>query len=310
MTKDKTLILLSMEKTAGTTLNMIIERQFPKDAIFIFRGLDSENFQKSMDLLQRLSEKERQRIRYVRVQPFFELHKYLPGPCTYVTLVREPVDRVISEFYYEHQRSAYTGKYEVVSKNMSLEDYVRSGLRLSWNGQVRELMGVQEGSWPNYGPFLVSQDGLEIAKANLRQHFTLIGLTEKFNESLILLKRTFGWRTKDILYVKQLVSTIRPTRDKVGSETVKLIEEHNKLDMQLYEFAKQIFKERIRQQGPSFRYELLLFQSCNVFNIIGGHLWNSKLQKVIDFLPALIRGDLQISYIYNKVVSFLKSKKV
>ena len=223
--KEKTLLNFHMFKTAARDLDKIIKRQFPKDAIYLSEVVSPESIKKSMNLLQHLSEKERQRIRLVLGGPFFGLHEYLPGPCTYVTLIHNPVKRVMLEYYHILRTPGHPVHSEVVSKKMSLEDYVRNGMWLAWNCQVRHIRGAPEG-WFERGPVHLSTDDLGIAKKNLRDHFTF-GLTERFVESLILLKRAFGWRTINILYVRQPRGKNLPPLDSASSETIKLIEEHN-----------------------------------------------------------------------------------
>ncbi|MFC1908577.1 sulfotransferase family 2 domain-containing protein [Chloroflexota bacterium] len=261
---DKTLINFHIFKSAGTTLDRIIERQFRQDATFFMEGGSPQNVKKYVNLLKRILKKDRHRIKYIWGGPFFGVHKYLLGPYTYVTLLRDPVERVISEYYHVLDIPDHPAHSEVVSKNISLEDYVRNGMWLAWNAEVRHIREVPEGHF-GYGPVHLSTDDLEIAKVNLHEHY-IFGLTERFDELLILLKRSFGWRTRDILYRKQQVGRIRPPKDTISAETVNLIESHNKLDRQLYEFAKQMFKERISQQGLSFRMELQIFRLCNKVN--------------------------------------------
>ncbi len=260
-TNVKTLLSFHMFKTAGRDLDRIIKRQFPKDAIFRSEAESPESIKETTDLLQRLSEKERQRFRLVYNGLFFGMHEYLPGPCTYVTLIHNPVKRVMSEYYHILRTPDHPVHSEVVSKKMSLEDYIRNGMWLAWNYQVRHIRGAP-GGWFERGPVHVSTDDLEIAKKNLRDHFTF-GLTERFVESLILFKRAFEWRMLSILYVRQPRGPNLPPLNSVSSKTIKLIEKHNELDIQLYEFAKQIFEERISQQGSSFRREVQSFQFYN-----------------------------------------------
>lgn len=267
VTNEKILINFHIFKSAGTTLDRIIERQFPQDAMFYMEGGSPQNLKKSVNLLKRILEKDRHRIRYIWGGSFFGVHKYLPGPCTYVTLLRDPVERVISEYYHVLDIPDHPAHSEVVSKNMSLEDYVRNGMWLAWDGQTRFIRRVPEVSPPGHGPVSLSNDDLEIAKANLREHY-IFGLTEKFDELLILLKRSFGWRTRNILYRRQQVGRIRPPKDVISAETVNIIEAHNKLDRQLYEFAKEMFEEQISQQGLSFRMELQIFRLCNKINCL------------------------------------------
>lgn len=296
--KEKTLIFLHMYKTAGTTMNEIIRRHLPQDAVFYFPEGSPQVIQEHTNLLKGLPQEDRLRIRCIWGAPFFGLDKYLPQPSTYVTLLRDPVERVISEYYHQEIFRGPDGS-ELPSQNVSLEDYVRNGMMLAWNGQVRYLKGAPEGSWPNYGPVSVSHDDLEIAKANLREHF-IIGLTERFDESLILLKRAFGWRTIDIVYRKQRVGRKRPPKDEISNETVKLIEAHNQLDIQLYEFAKQMFEERISQQDSSFKREVQILRLLNKFP-------GEIIIKALLLLLALLRGKREISDVYDIVYGKVKA---
>jgi len=286
--KEKTLINFHMHKTAGSTRDRIFERQFPKEVSFFFSGGSTENVQKYMNSLKSLSGKERQRIRYIWGGPFFGLHKHLPRPCIYVTFLRDPVERVVSEYYFILQVQDHGAHSEVVSQNMSLEDYVRKGVWLAWNCQTRYLRGVPEGSpcFGDTGPVLLSAEDLDIAQKNLREHF-MVGLTDRFDESLILVKRAFGWRTRDILYVSQKVDQNRPFREMISDETARLIEEHNELDIQLYEFAKQMFEERISQQSFSLRRELQIFRLCNKIYGLSRRVGGISLQFVTRIFKAV-----------------------
>lgn len=258
VTQEKSLIFLHIPSTAGVTLSWIIRRQFPQNATI---GMNIESDPECIDEFKHLPEKRRAEIRYLGGHIPFGLHEYLPCPSTYITILREPVDRVISHYYHVLRTPRHPFYDE--SKNMSLQDYVSSGIfsDLS-NGQTRWISGVTEvGVLPTSRP--LPTETLEIAKRNLQEHFTVVMLTERFDESLILLKRALGWRTRNILYTKHHVGRNRPPKDEIASDTLKLIERYNELDIQLYEFAKQMFEERISQQDSSFRRDLQTFELCN-----------------------------------------------
>lgn len=286
--KEITLLNFHMFKTAARDLDKIIKRQFPKDTIYFFEvGGSPEKVKNSISIFQRLSDEEKQKIRFVYGGPFFGLHEYFPGPCAYVTLVHHPVKRVILEYYHILRNPLHPAHSEVMSKNMTLEDYARNGVWLAWNGQTRFIRGAP-GGWFKRGPVQISTKDLEIAKANLREYF-ICGLTERFVESLILLKRALGWKILNILYVRQPRGSNLPPRDNISSETMKLIEEHNKLDLELYEFAKQMFEERISQQDSSFKRELQNFQLCNKTYGFFMHLGGTILQFAIRIFKAVTK---------------------
>lgn len=267
VTEEKTLVFLHIPKAAGTTLHRIIERQFPHNTIF---SIDGANVQKSIDEFKNLREEQRRKIRCLKGHMPFGLHHHLPRPATYITLLRDPVDRIISHYYYVLRNPSHYLYNKVTSKNMNLSDYVSSGISAELtNGQTRLLSGAEKvdlviGSEPG------SAGILEIAKENLQNYFVAVGLSERFDESLILFKRTLGWR--NVFYVKQNVARIRPSKRDIPRKTIEIIEKHNQLDMELYEFAKQMFEEQIRKHGASFKDELRTFQ---LLNRVYGPAWKA-----------------------------------
>lgn len=251
------MIFLHIPKAAGTTLHAVIKRQFPHDAIFT---IDGANTQKSINEFKNLPEKQKQKIRCLKGHMPFGLHRYLSQPAVYITLLRHPVERMVSHYYYVLGKPRHYLHNEVAARKMSLSDYVSSGMSPElMNGQTRSISGIRELVWEN-GNEAASADILAMAKGNL-DHFAVIGLSERFDESLILCKRLLGWR--NVFYVKQNVTGSRPPKREISRETLKVIENHNELDLELYGLAKQRLQQLVREQGASFGAELRAFQTLN-----------------------------------------------
>ena len=100
---------------------------------------------------------------------------------------------------------------------------------------------------------------LERAKANLRKHFPIVGLTERFDETLVLLKRAFGW--KHIYNFPRQVNRDRPNKESISPDTLNLIAKYNELDIQLYKYAEGMLDKLISDQGPDFEKELNTFRN-------------------------------------------------
>jgi hypothetical protein len=109
----------------------------------------------------------------------------------------------------------------------------------------------------------MSGGALEVAKENFREHFAVVGLMERFDETLLLLRRAFGWR--DIFYVPQNVSARRPRRDELPPNVLEAVVEANQVDVKLYQYVKTLFDEQVRRQGPSFKMEVWAFRLLNRF---------------------------------------------
>ena len=98
-------------------------------------------------------------------------------------------------------------------------------------------------------------------KANLRDNIEVVGLTGRFDETLLLLKKAFGWG--NVFYARQNVVRKRPHRDQLSADTLAVIHKYNQLDMELYQFATTLFEEQVRKQGASFAEEVRSFRRAN-----------------------------------------------
>jgi len=255
--EQQALIFLHIPKAAGSTLNQIIQRQYGPEAAFSVYVGDEE----IRGVVNQLPAERKRLLRVLGGHMSFGLHELLPQPSTYMTILREPVDRLISFFYYVLRSPDNDHHHLVTSRQLTLKEYILSGM-LPDNGQTRRLAGIDQPSRraPLNDP-PCSTDHLQIAKRNLQKYFAVVGLSERFDETLLLLKRTLGWRTP--FYVKTNVTRDRLSREDIPEDTLRVLREHTALDVELYEYAQQLFQEQIRQQGPGFARELATFKLLN-----------------------------------------------
>jgi hypothetical protein len=232
---SEAVIFLHLPKTAGTTLNRLIEWEYP---LFQMYSIDPVFFRWSWKHLQHLSEKRLKRTRVFKGHMLFGLHEILPQPATYITVLREPVDRVISAFYFMRNYKLHPLYWKMRRGNWSLEDFVRRSLRE--NVQCKVLAGA-EYEKP------CTQEICERAKENLLRYFSVVGLSERFEESLALMKLRFGWKLER--YSSFNVTRSRPRKAEIPQSTLDLIAERNSLDLSLYELAAKVFQAAVERHG-------------------------------------------------------------
>jgi hypothetical protein len=253
MTADaKTVIFLHIPKTAGSTLLRIIERQYdPSEIYSLYLRQDFQAFDS-------LAEAQKEEIRIYRGHVIFGWDQCLPQPATYFTILRDPVERAISNYYFTRTYDDHHHYDLIHSQNLSLAAYLESKEELMMdNGQTRMLSGGYYTM--DYGE--LSREALEAAKANLRDNIEVVGLTGRFDETLLLLKKAFGWG--NVFYARQNVVRKRPHRDQLSADTLAVIHKYNQLDMELYQFATTLFEEQVRKQGASFAEEVRSFRRAN-----------------------------------------------
>ena len=239
------LIFLHIPKTAGTTLNRIIEWQYSPFAIFT---MDPYRIRATVDRFKRLPEGRRRRLQVVRGHLLYGIHEFLPQGATYITMLREPVARVLSAYYFILRRPLHPLHRKMKREKLRVEDCLRLFPQRQ-NLQCQFIAGVEDAT-------VGSEHLLDVAKENLLKSFSVVGISERFEESIVLMAKTFGW---DFLsYENKKVSKTRP---QIDPGVVEMIRDHNRLDGELYEFGKGLFEESLREKAAAIQEGLTALRS-------------------------------------------------
>jgi Galactose-3-O-sulfotransferase len=221
------------------------------------RHLDGRPPRRLAEEVGRLPASERDSIRaFVGHMPF-GLHRVLSRPSTYLTLVRDPVERLISHYHFSLNDPTAPLHGEVVSKGMTLKDYVeRSEAAWEFNdGQTRSL-GCDLFRWPCAS----STDLLERAKRNIHERFAVVGTVERFDESVLLMRRALDWDWP--LYRSAKVAHDRPRREDIPDDALRAIVARNELDAELHRYVAERLDRSIAE-SESLAEELELFRLLN-----------------------------------------------
>jgi hypothetical protein len=241
----QTIIFVHLPKCGGTTLNRLIEWEYPLTRVF---SIDPSFFRWSYRRLLRWSPSRLSRMRVFQGHMPFGLHRLLPQKATYITVLRDPVDRGISDYYYALSRVVHP--QHRIMKRLTLEQYIQ--MTPYANVQTKLLAGQD----PGYD-FLggdCTDDTFKLAKENLAARFGLVGLTERFDETLALAKIRFGWRIPN--YASFNVTRGRPNKKEVPSDICRAIAERDYYDMKLYEYATGLFNHAMARDRDRVREEV------------------------------------------------------
>ena len=254
------LIFLHIPKNAGTTLVHVIRRQYPKQTVFWF----SYDRPELISEFESMDEKERGELLCLGGHIPFGIHEEFKDiPATYITMLRDPVARFISE-YGQLRRVSRSGSWKPPQERLkSLGDYL--DYRIETNAmdvQTRFISGYMPppGTQPPFEP--LPEDALVRAKDNLKKHFLVTGITQRFDESLLLMKRRLDWKSH-IFYARQNTAPQVASYSDIPTELLERIIEHTRIDSELVCFAEELLDEAIAAEGDAFQEELRKLHRVN-----------------------------------------------
>lgn len=230
-----------LQKTAGISLRQRMQHHFGEAAIYPdgSDGLDRIESFMSMKHLQ-----ERMRVRGDEIQVVtghFPLctTEVLEGNFTTLTILREPIERTLS--YLRHHR-----EWIPEDRHKRLEEIYAHPHR--FHGHVHNHMVKMFSLTPDeatagmvtYVQF--TPERLERAKERLAS-VDALGLQERFDEFCRELTRRFGWKLGPEPHA------MRGGPVEATDEFRSRIAEDNAMDIELYEFARQLYEHRTEPRG-------------------------------------------------------------
>ena len=137
--KNHTLIFIHLPKTGGTTMHAILRRQYRSEKIF---RTNPEEHWESLRVFREFPDEEKSKYRLITGHMRFGIHEDIKNPSSYITFLREPIQRIVSYYYYILSYRNHYLHQEIKSKSMSLIDVLESGIAREFeNSQTRRIAG-------------------------------------------------------------------------------------------------------------------------------------------------------------------------
>jgi len=217
-----------------------------------FTGL---NHYESNVYFSNMEDARKRQYKYISGHVEFFLLQSFPERHFSFTLLRNPLDRIVSTYYFILRAEGHHLYRTLHDNKLSLTDFVEGKL---WheidNGMCRRISGIC-GSVP-YGE--CGEDVLRLAKHNLAHNISFVGLQERFDESLFLL--LYHLQALDRLeYTSVNVTSSRKKVQDISESARAAILRHNVLDLELYAFARDLYSLRNRPAAEKLRKPMQRF---------------------------------------------------
>ena len=230
VSKPQNIIFDHLPKCGGTSLNKLLESNYSRKRIFKMSGSDPD---KSVTEFLSLHSSKRNQMNLIYGHLAGKLIHSVDKNFIVITVLREPIDRIISHYYYVQRKEDHYLHSIVKKENMSLEDYAVSDLSEELrNWYVQHFSGLSSVEVKKN-----KEKSLKMAICNLENNYDLVGFLNEYDHFLSKLIKMANFKSKQILE-KNNKTLDRPTIDTIPIKTLDIIKNVNDLDIQLYDQLK------------------------------------------------------------------------
>ncbi len=161
----------------------------------------------------------------------YGIHRHLSRPVHYFTLLREPVSRCLSQWYWFYRnRDGGSAWATVESYDRDLERILADDAILQFsNDQTRFITGTAD--------IRLTDEHLDLAKQLIAEEYRFVGAVERFSDSYRELASRLAWKQEEFEHLNPgdySDLAVRPDR------AVELFAAANDVDRRLHEWLVQV----------------------------------------------------------------------
>jgi len=257
--KRKIIVHFHIFKNAGCTIDYIMRNNFHKH-YFSYDNPGQSYFISGNEGIEYIYKNPAMKV-FSSHQLLYPLPEDSNLTVYSIFLLRHPIDRIGSIYRFEKKHLSFT-QSSLKAKVMDFKEYVL--WKLDNGGKTMRNFHVHRLSYPGNGDIttfrkrLLTNKELDTAKGRLKNS-GYFGIVERFDDSLLLMKDYLQKDFPDIDYsyviqnkstdIENIEQRLYMIREQLGAQLYENLLKINDLDIELYNYALNIFKNRIESIG-------------------------------------------------------------
>jgi len=229
--RPRALLFEHVPKCGGTAIRKYLERHYrPRQIYGVYDRRPGER-----EAFRSMPESQRHAYELVIGHGVHELLDWCRPDTLAATILRRPVERIVSHYYYVRERPEHYLHEAVVGRNLSLGEYAASNLSIELrNNMICRFLGV--------GPEEAERDpqrSVDTACEILRSRYRVVGVVERLSPAMHAIREAVGLRR---VWSGERTNRTRsrPPIEDVSAEDRRMIEAHNALDIELYRRVAEV----------------------------------------------------------------------
>jgi hypothetical protein len=215
------LLFMHIPKTAGTTLRHIVDFQYGRENILTYYNQNNHHLIDNLGALLYKNPNYRGLIGHFQ----YGAHRNISGDAKYITFIRNPISRCISEYNERISRDPDT--YQNANGTIfSMSQMIDFHMHDFSNLQTKYISGVSLGTE-------ITHAELNEAAENIEKHFLCVGRVESFDQTINLLSKKLNWKPNGYKILNE-----KENKAKINNAVIKRLIELNEYDIQLYQQSR------------------------------------------------------------------------
>jgi len=218
------IIFNHVPKAGGSSLYYFFQELFGEERVYRFHSREVTG---STLTMEKLTDQQKEVFKIFQGHFRYGYHRIFSEPCLYIGVMRHPVDRIISNYFYTKTRGREDRKLE--AEKMTLTEFVEDQMK-----DKKRSFGAAQSN------ILTGETKLAAAKAVIEKDFLMCCATEQLDRFQTVLARLYG--RPDLAPERRNVTN---SGDKAGEERQTLRDRYGEFfqrDLKLLAFVRNRFE--------------------------------------------------------------------